>query len=180
MAKNQQPHDLSDAVGKSLRDLDGISHINVDINAKTELGKMLSHFYELPFLHPVLGQFNSMEGFWWWVKSNHRNDQFRKLSGAAARQSGRRSEYTTVHEFRKIIASATYEKITQNDELLELVCAATLPFQCYYLFGPLKVPIDSPSATFLCSIWEEVRDIIKTGGKLPDIDYTAVLNKQSL
>ena len=48
---------------------DGITHINIWFQGKTELGRMLSHFYELPFTHPFFGDFKTMEGLWRYIQN---------------------------------------------------------------------------------------------------------------
>ena len=52
-------------------DNDGIDHINTYSKGKTELGKLLTNFAHTPFVHPKYGEFQSVEGFWYFKKTGY-------------------------------------------------------------------------------------------------------------
>ncbi|EKD22616.1 MAG: putative phage protein, partial [uncultured bacterium] len=94
-----------------LLDDDGVTHINLWINGRTRLGKMLAHFYESPFVHPYFGPFNSMEGFWHYIQNKERDDALRSLSNMAAKNYAKGMTWCRVEDFHKIIMAANYYKI---------------------------------------------------------------------
>jgi len=115
---------------------DGIDHINIWVRGKTELGRMLAHFYESPFEHPFYGSFNSMEGFWHFIRNKEHDDRLRSLSGMAAKNLGKEQNCCRIENFTEIINAANYYKIEQNARLKEMFVESTLPFTMYYLFTP--------------------------------------------
>ena len=145
---------------KPIQTGDGVTHINIWILGKTELGKMLAHFYHMPFKHPRLGPFNSMEGLWHYVKTEEKDDTLRALSG---------------------INAANFYKIEQNPRLVQLMVESDLPFEFYYLFGPDNIKITPPGYTWLVDGFEEIRRMLKEGRRPADedIDYTPLLDKKA-
>lgn len=136
-------------------DEDGITHINIWLHAKTELGRELCHFYEMPFIHPVFGPFNSMEGLWQYVQAKESDskiesermsaESLRYLSGMTAKRSGKKLTWRHVDKFHEIINAANFYKIEQNSELKRMFVESNLPFAYYYVHKP-------PSKEFQCLI----------------------------
>jgi len=121
-------------------DRDGINHINVYSKGKTELGRMLSHFDKSPFTHPYFGPFQSMEGFWYYLKSGapygHIQDgieHLRQLHGYKAKQLGKTFQKHEIPFFKEDILYANCQKILQNKKLRELLCLSDLPFTHHYV-----------------------------------------------
>lgn len=125
--------------------MDGITHINVYSRGKTEIGRFLSNFSYAPFTHPIYGDFNSVEGFWYWYLSKNRPEILRTLYGAEAKKQGR---LLTDNDDRKFILDS------QREELLEamriklrtypkywrlLVDTGDLPFMHYYVLPGDKI-----------------------------------------
>lgn len=116
-------------------EIDGIDHINVYSKGKTDLGRWLSNFAESPFEHPCHGHFQSVEGYWYWLKTGQRHDSLRLLSGCHAKRKGR--SYSTIHcdDFKYYIEIALYSKVIQHPEWHEPIRNSTLPFTHYYVYG---------------------------------------------
>ena len=57
---------------------DGQDHINISQNAVTDLGLSLNPEIAIDFEHPVFGKFNSLTGFWYFLKSKERDDSHGK------------------------------------------------------------------------------------------------------
>ena len=93
---------------------DGVDHINVYSRGKTQLGRMLSNFYPLPFNHPVYGVFNTVEGFYYYVSTGFKYEVLRTLSGFEAKKFGKSLERTKLEDFENIIRKAIRLKIYQN------------------------------------------------------------------
>lgn len=147
---------------------DGVDHINIYSNAKTELGRKLSHFPFTPFTHPYFGPFKSMEGFWYWLKAEKKDDVLRNLCGFKAKQYGRGLEKKKLDDFKTGIAlfqedilAANYQKIIQNPSILQMLCDSDLPFQHYYLFGPADLQVNSKGSDWLISGMDAIRTALK-------------------
>ena len=166
---------------KPIQTGDGVTHINIWILGKTELGKMLAHFYHMPFKHPRLGPFNSMEGLWHYVKTEEKDDTLRALSGIKAKDYGKKLTRRHVKDFHAIINAANFYKIEQNPRLVQLMVESDLPFEFYYLFGPDNIKITPPGYTWLVDGFEEIRRMLKEGRRPADedIDYTPLLDKKA-
>lgn len=114
---------------------DGVDHINIYSRGNTQLGRRLSNFAYVSFDHPFFGKFSSMEGFWYYIRNGCQDEELRNLSGLAAKHRGRltRGQYQT--HFRDDIIGGIYQKIIQNEHLLNEFVASTLPFTHYYVMA---------------------------------------------
>jgi len=160
---------------------DGVTHINIWIRGKTELGQMLSHFYELPFKHPYFGSFNSMEGFWHFIQNIERDDKLRSLSGMAAKNYGKSLTWCRVDKFHDVIAAANFYKIEQNPKLQKLFIETTLPFDQYWLHqatgdaeGQGEVVVKLNNYKWLVESFEENRVLMKIGERPDYLDYKEI------
>lgn len=158
------------ASGTPVRKEDGVSHINIYLLGKTPLGQMLAHFFRSPFKHPDLGPFDSMEGYWHWVKSVDRPDKLRYLSGFSAKRTGSELEkQSNIPDFQELILEGNYCKITQNPELLKLFVESELPFEHYYMWKQEEPdaednrPIRPRSMDWLVPQFEHLRALIRNG-----------------
>jgi hypothetical protein len=170
---------------------DGVSHINIWINSKSQLGKMLSHFYESPFIHPYFGPFNSMEGFWHYIQNLRideksgmlvGDDTLRSLSGMSAKNYGKKLQWRHVDNFHEIIIAANYYKIEQNPELLKLFMQSEVPLDYYYLFTPVgdaeglsDVVVRPAGYRWLVEGFEELRKMFQHDERPAYINYDQVL-----
>lgn len=159
-------------------DSDGITHINIDRYGMTELGRMLTHMYHLPFVHPEFGPFRSVEGFIGYIRSGGKDSQFHYAHGMNARYRSRNQSSEFISGFRQIVMEANYLKITQNEQLRDLMINSDLPFDHYYLFGPHGNPVRPRNASWLVPSFEELRDMLKEGKSYPPVDYTDVIKER--
>jgi hypothetical protein len=158
---------------------DGVTHINIWLHGQTPLGRMLSHFYNMRFTHPVLGPFNSMEGLWHYVKTTEKDDNLRKLHGGPAKDYGKKLTQVRIPNFRDIIIAANFYKIEGNPELKKLMIESTLPFRWYFYHGPEDVLIEPPEYEWLVEGFEEIRRMLKEDRRPPDLDYSAAIGKKA-
>lgn len=155
----------------------GDGHTYININGKTELGQMLAHFYESRFVHPYFGPFNSMEGFWHYIKTKEKDDRLRDLSGLDAKKLGTQLTKQYVKNFREVILAAEFFKIEQNEKLKKLFVESTLPFDYYYLFGVGEVVIRPRGSKWLVEDLTILRTMMKEGRRPPDIDYSQLCKR---
>lgn len=152
---------------------DGIDHINISINAATELGKMLSPEWISRFVHPVMGPFEHMTGFWTYAKSQSHSDYYRtaKPSSCLAAAKSQSDIVNNIDNFKAIILSGIYYKVTQNDKILNKIKDSNLKFEYYYtkihsevVDGKkftYTVKVAQPHGKWMCDIYEEIRAAIK-------------------
>lgn len=106
-------------------DTEGKNHYNIYSRSRTELGQFLSHFTYHPITTYEHGAFNSIEGYWYWLK--YRDDNLRLLSGYEAKQYGQDLSKTRLvvlspdtEEFKHDILFATDMKLNSMPDLLKL------------------------------------------------------------
>lgn len=133
---------------------DGITHINIYSQGRTELGRFLSNFAHTPIITED-GPFESIEGYWYWLGC--RDDALRVLHGVAAKQYGRKCQkvVTLPHEdFQRKIDRAIRVKLQNNRQMyLELV-NGQLPLTHYYVFNGV---IKEAGHQWVVDIFEKIR-----------------------
>ena len=160
---------------------DGVTHINIDSYAKTELGRMLVHKFPAKFEHPTFGRFKSVEGFWGFIRDGARDDQWRYLSGMPAKRETRNLGPRYITNFHQIIMEANFYKVDQNEAIKALMLASSLPFDHYYIFRSDEMADDNPGlptrpqiAPWLIRGFEEIRQLLKDGKRPEKPDYSDV------
>lgn len=117
-----------------------IDHINIYSTSASKLGRLLSNFAHTPFKHPVFGEFQSVEGFWYYVKTGFKHEQLRSLHGIQAKRVGKEFPEVWTAAFEDFIRQAISCKIYQNEEITNMVIDSTLPFTHYFYFGEKENP----------------------------------------
>lgn len=123
-------------VGEIDPEKDGIDYINIYSQCVTRLGQRLSHFARSKFVHPYFGPFESMEGFWFYMRTGRKYDKLRYLYGLRAKRAGK--ELPMVHNpnFQEDILAGNYQKIIQDEGLTKSFRDSDLPLTHFYLFWP--------------------------------------------
>lgn len=145
---------------------DGITHINTYSRGRTKLGRMLSNFYYAPFEHPEHGHFDSVEGYWYWLK--HEDNALRSLSGYQAKKYGkdlsRQFEEIQRPDFEDQVITAIQCKLLSNTDILEEMIKNDLPYAHYYVYEskyaePKVIPVE---CTFFLKTLEDMRDFYRS------------------
>ena len=113
---------------------DGVDHINIWEYAQTELGKCLSHDVAIGFIHPVVGRFKSIVGFFNYIRSEERDDRLRQLSSKVANTHFKKLTPVKVPGFKALVMDANWLKVQQNPALKAALMESTLPFDCWYTY----------------------------------------------
>lgn len=138
---------------------DGATHINVYSGGNTKIGRWLSNFQYAPFNHPEHGNFDSVEGYWYWLKTGTKHDELRTIFGFEAKKLGKTFEVVNHPYFRSNVCQAIFSKIMTNEKAKEKIKETTLPFVHYYYFGNMheaKVKL-VPTADWQMQFLERVR-----------------------
>ena len=161
---------------------DGVDHINIYSKGKTELGKLLTNFAHTPF-DCDYGHFESVEGFWYWLKTllldtNWSKEQkvkieiLRSAYGYEAKKLGREllsknideSDKISIDEnFKSDILKAIRCKLNQNKHIKMMLARSNLPFAHYYFYGKEDNPkiYELPEYHWQIEYFEKVRTYLK-------------------
>ena len=143
---------------------DGVDHINVYSNGKTELGRMFSNFYRFPIMTKD-GYFNSVESYWFWlgISSEYQNrDQLRNLSGYEAKKFGTqlREFYPAKDpDFEDKIIRAIWYKVKRNAFMFKEEYRE-LPLAHYYVLQNGKIMNVYGKYTFMMEAEERMKKYI--------------------
>lgn len=151
---------------------DGVSHINMSDDGKTDLGRKLAHTSRLPFVHSRYGQFSSMSNFWYYIRSVERDDRLRSFVGKRLKLFVQSSTtHCRVPNFRLIIMDANWQRIQQHPTLGEALKASTLPLDCWYHYQRENGIRMRPNFAFwLIAGFEEIRKALKENRE-PDFAF---------
>jgi hypothetical protein len=119
---------------------EGIDHINIYSKSSERLGRALSNFFRAHFFHPDYGEFQSIEGFYYWLKSGNQHHELRFLYGFKAKEIGMKFKQTRKVDdaFKKEMEYAIALKVVQTPYIQELILDSIkddLPFAHYYYYG---------------------------------------------
>jgi hypothetical protein len=144
---------------------DGITHINIYSQARTELGRLLSNFAHTPFIYEPYGYFASGEAWWYWYLTGQQHDDLRPLYGFGAKKAGRkyRDDRLDVlglsHEDLEIMENMLITKIAHNPSIAVLLQESTLPLTHYYEYhGRVIMP---EGFDWLSASYEDIRTVLK-------------------
>lgn len=142
---------------------DGVTHINIYSKGATQLGRDLSNFAAMSFVHPEFGYFRSVEGFWYFLKTGCKHEEFRTTTGFKAKQLGKTLERVECPGFNQHVLEAIRCKLRQNVCLRIALTASTLPFAHYYYYGDIDDPhvIDLPQYDWIVDEITRIRDVCK-------------------
>lgn len=120
---------------------DGIDHINVYSQGRTALGRFLSNWTKCDLDVIEDGKFQSVEGYWYWLRS--KDDRLRSLYGYAAKKLGRDlnrlvpnqpASVLDVIMFQNKIKGAIRQKIERSG-IVSVFKGSKLPFTHYYVYN---------------------------------------------
>lgn len=112
---------------------DGVTHINIYSQGKTDLGKALSNFSHHPLCHPEHGLFASVEGYWYWL--TRQDEDLRHLYGFKAKELGRSLPVVKQwhpEQFKQYVCQAIDAKLQKHPSIMAQLKASTLPLEHYY------------------------------------------------
>lgn len=158
---------------------DGITHINISIYGKTELGKMLSNFYnsntKIEFDNDEL-EFKNLESFLCFLYL-YKHDKIKRFNflttnGIDARKEAFQlidelnidiDKIMSLKSTKSIFSDAIKGKIKQNKKILSLLAMSELPFSSYYIRGDKVISND---IDWQLDLFNELRDLLHKKLKL--------------
>lgn len=97
----------------------GVGHINISTESKYELGRLLHPSWRLPFTHPVYGDFQSLEGFRWYVATGCTIHSLKSKYGHEIATQGRSRKREKLPNELELLIEAFRMQIKQNVRLAE-------------------------------------------------------------
>lgn len=114
--------------------LDGIDHINIHSNGRSELGRLLCDQAQTPFTHPRYGKFESLEGYRHWCRTGKQHHILKELWGVAVGHRSRKYKEQRSDNYANEIVEGIHCKVMQTPDLYELLMGSVLPLECYFVF----------------------------------------------
>lgn len=146
-------------------DEDGVTHINIYSQARTELGRLLSNFAYSPFVFEPYGTFASGEGFWYWYLTGQQHNELKNLHGFQAKSAGRKYRNDRLDvlgltaEDLEIMEQMLVLKVAHNPNIAKLLQESTLPFCHYYEYSTRVIVPDG--FDWLSATYEVIRTALK-------------------
>lgn len=115
---------------------DGISHINMFIEGKTDLGACLSLDFIAKFTHPEFGDFSSLTAFHYFITRPVIDDSIRHMQPRDIRAKVRHiraggEDTVNPVNYRALMLEAMYKRIMSLGGLKKMVEESTLSFELY-------------------------------------------------
>lgn len=143
---------------------DGVDHINIYSQSKTILGVFLSNWFRYPINLADFGRFESIEGLWYYLKTN--DERLRNMSGHAAKKLGSSLPVTKKYsdrDFQCIIKTAIRRKICGSPQHFAFV-QSVLPFDHYYVFNGKQIDAGHEwIVEFITELRQELKDNLNKG-----------------
>lgn len=148
--------------------LDGVEHINIYSKGKTELGRLLTNFAHTPFVHSEYGHFESVEGFWYWLRNGKQHEELRTMYGFKAKEYGKQFESIGCATFQEDVKEAIRCKLRQNRNILKMLVNSSLPLEHYYWYGHIENPkvYNLPQYKWITEEIERIRTVCQDAWKL--------------
>ena len=155
---------------------DGVDFINTSGIASTKLGQLLDINSHVPFPMAEAGVFASVGAFWYYIASEAPDESVRNLYGAGCRNARNRLTSRKVEGFNRLIAEATWAKVSSNQELRNYMVSNDLKYNCFFLQQGTDLPIRSNLEEWYMPILEEIgftlKQIKKTGDETRTPDFS--------
>lgn len=114
---------------------DGTTHCNIWTKGRTSLGRKLSNLSRYGFLHEDHGWFECLEGYWYWLATGCRHEQFKQMHGFDAKSVGSKMERVEMPDFQERFKEGMRLRLEQNADIRNELLNSTLPFEHYYVYG---------------------------------------------
>lgn len=144
---------------------DGLTHINTQKKAKTELGRVLALSHETgeSIYHPILGPFRSVENMWLYLNTGGSHDKLRSIETHLARSYARLLPKYSCNRFWELTLDLTLVKLETNSYFEQLVVHNQLPYDHYWLNSDDRVPIRPSHSKSYIDCLTKVESILRTG-----------------
>lgn len=123
----------------SIQELDGVSEIQVGLDAATELGRFLAVDAEFPYEEEKGGEFNSVLAQWLYSITGFQHDQLRTLSGPDLIFEARKHPLRYSTNIGGVLHRAVYAKLDAYPDMKEQLIACSLPLRVPTTFHSVGV-----------------------------------------
>lgn len=144
---------------------DGVDHINLFRDGKTDVGRLLCLDHVRSWEHEILGPFRSLNTLMYFLRAKHRTDLIRTMVGSELHSFvqtrcggfGDRIPY-----FREIILDSIWRRVKVFNDLSAALTKSTLPFDCYRE-NEVGLRFRFGHSPWLILGYEEIRRALKEG-----------------
>lgn len=161
--------------------LEGLTHIRVDQQSNSFLGKALSPEHPAVFYHPEFGIFLSISSMAAYLSTKQVDENLRSLTGMDLvnymQENGLESnphEAFTDRDTFKILKSAVVYRLLSKPEILEAFIKNDLPFHVYRI----KDGIPQPKHQWLQSFYNHIHYLFRSGKMSTADSLVKLLNDQ--
>jgi hypothetical protein len=159
---------------------DGVDYINIDAKAKTLLGRKLASFSNAHFKHPYYGLFRSIVGYQNWLVTGKKVDALRHLYGAPALHVAKQHPRIPI-EGRHILVEdlqvGHWLKVITNQNIKKELARSHLPFESFYLYGPMNMACSDTNRDITIATMAEIRRCLQHE-LVPDFYTKAMIRYQ--
>lgn len=167
---------------------EGISHINMRNTSNSQVGQLLAMEAPNRFNHPVFGSFDSLEAFWFYIRSGCQESGVRfRDDGYGRRLFSSKTKVTEkISNFQDIIGEGLWHMLNQmpNDKL-KLVLDNKLPLDIYHVIeskddnGEVVYVVVQQlrHAHWYVPLVEKVIDMVRDDRLYPVVDYGDLPNR---
>lgn len=113
----------------SIQELDGVSEIQVRLEAVTDLGRFLAVDAEFPYEEEIGGEFRSVMSQWLYAITGFRHEQLRELGGVDLYAEALKHPIKYSTNLGGVIHRAVYAKLDAYPDMKELLIANQLPLR---------------------------------------------------
>lgn len=161
---------------------EGVDHINISLEAHSQLGGMLATFAHMPFDHPTLGNFSSIFGYFLYIKAggtlpelrNITHKNYRQLQDVVDKVGDIDCFYSN---FWDMIGHGMYCQIQQNPELRKAVLDNQLPILMYYYKNTnsnLRYRMSPPYARNWLAQLKQAIELVRHDVPFLDVNYDSL------
>lgn len=156
-------HQGSLPINPSMWKKEGQDHINLSQQSTQKLGRFLDLDYSRQFDHPILGQFRSLNGLWFFLRAKEPSDKLRGMRGQELK------DYARYHcggmspdlqrHFKAVIIHSAWLRVRQFKDIEAMLKASTLPLDVYSASSVIRSRPDY--GHWLARGYEEIRQALK-------------------
>lgn len=142
---------------RGIEGVDGVDHIHVGAGARSKLGSFLTLSTHDPIVVPGLGEFNSIEGLMYYLRSA--DVIYRRHSASNKMSSPHRLIPYDVRETMAVVGAALANRIQRNREVLFEFVQSTLPFRYYAVSNRSQVREAPNWGPLMAELLDHIREV---------------------
>lgn len=153
--------------------VEGEDHINISLQSKTKLGRLLDPGYCMNLEYPHIGKFKSVLALGYWLRSEDLDDTIRTLSGSKLKQYAKDHDLYSkrVPNYTAIVAKATWLRVSSREDIIEEIknLPDNIDLLSYSIHKTSNLRITTNYAPMVVAITKEIIRAVKANSE-PNLD----------